>query len=514
VLKKLVKHQWLISSIIIIIYLITHLTKLTALPVFADESIYIRWSQLIMDDFSRYLFFPLNDGKTPLLMWLLVPFQYIFKDQLFAARFVSVIIGLVQVLVIGAITKALGGKKKAVQVSMILTTVLPFWFFYHRMALTDGLLTLFLSICFLFLIKLILDKNHSLKYSLLAGLFLGLAFWSKLPAILFLVVFPAPLLLINKKNWLNKYLLTKISLAALLGLTIFATLKLQPAFGQLFNRGSDFLYPVSDIFKSKVWQNDWRNTKNFLYNISFYLTWPIITLNFVALFLKKHRKTQVVLLLSAILFLTPMSLLGKVVYPRYLMPAIIFLTVSASLTIESIILEINKKKLNKKIAFSFIFIFFLAQTLAFSNNFIYQSLFNPDQAPLPPEEQEQYLLEWSSGHGIKETTELIIEQSKSENILVLTEGFFGTLPDGILMYLHNKNVENIFVEGIGQPLVEIPALAYEKGPDFDKIWLVVNSHRVKIDMSNTELVKQFCRPQKAPCLQIFDITSLVDSQTL
>ena len=48
------------------LYLATRLFHLDALPVFADESIYIRWAQLLRHD-TAYLFFALNDGKPPFL---------------------------------------------------------------------------------------------------------------------------------------------------------------------------------------------------------------------------------------------------------------------------------------------------------------------------------------------------------------------------------------------------------------------------------------------------------------
>jgi len=79
------KH-WLIIVLILIFYLILTIFRLSKLPVFADEAIYIRWTQLIIDDWQRYLFFPMNDGKTPLQMWLMLPFQFLFKNQLFAGR--------------------------------------------------------------------------------------------------------------------------------------------------------------------------------------------------------------------------------------------------------------------------------------------------------------------------------------------------------------------------------------------------------------------------------------------
>ena len=136
----------ILFSLLIGFYLLSHLAKLTALPVFADEAIYIRWTQLMIDDWRRYLFFPLNDGKTPLQMWLMLPLQYLFADQLYAARILSVLVGLIQMLVMALLAKTLGGQKKAQYLAALLTAILPFWYFHHRMALIDGLLTLFLSL--------------------------------------------------------------------------------------------------------------------------------------------------------------------------------------------------------------------------------------------------------------------------------------------------------------------------------------------------------------------------------
>src|SRR5260221_509615 len=102
-----------------VLYFLTHLWNLTLLPVFADESIYIRWAQLMMDDWHRYLFFALNDGKTPLFIWSLIPFQYLFADQLFAARFVSVLVGATQVIAIKELVKSLGGRAKTQWLAML-----------------------------------------------------------------------------------------------------------------------------------------------------------------------------------------------------------------------------------------------------------------------------------------------------------------------------------------------------------------------------------------------------------
>src|SRR5690606_18605010 len=107
-------------------YFLTHLPHLTQLPVFADESIYIRWAQLIVDDWKQYLFFPLNDGKTPLFVWLTTLSLHVFANPLVAGRMVAILAGLAQVWLAAALARKLGGGKVSRAVSMALVIFLPF----------------------------------------------------------------------------------------------------------------------------------------------------------------------------------------------------------------------------------------------------------------------------------------------------------------------------------------------------------------------------------------------------
>ena len=82
-----------------LVYLLTRLPNLTSIPVFGDEAIYLRWSQLIKN-VETLRFVPLTDGKQPLYMWLTVPFLKIVPDPLYAGRFLSVLIGLGSLIVL------------------------------------------------------------------------------------------------------------------------------------------------------------------------------------------------------------------------------------------------------------------------------------------------------------------------------------------------------------------------------------------------------------------------------
>ena len=280
----LFKFKWPVI-IIGFFYLLTHLTKLTSLPVFADEAIYIRWAQLIIDDWQQYLFFPLNDGKTPLFVWLLIPWQFVFNDQLWAGRWLAVMVGLGQVITNGYLVFLLGGKKQTVWSSMLLTSILPFWFFHHRLALMDGLLTLFLTWVWIGAGKLVTDRRWSFTAFCLTGISLGLALLTKLPALL---IIPCLILLVLfpiKLSWKQRLIKSvQLGLAIFLGLIIFVSLKLHPAFGQLFGRGSDFLFPWEEIVLAGGWQTTIRNWPTYVSYISAYLTFGVLFLSIIGLF--------------------------------------------------------------------------------------------------------------------------------------------------------------------------------------------------------------------------------------
>jgi len=511
-----------VTLFLVVLYLATHLFSLAALPVFADEAIYIRWAQLILDEPLRYFFFALNDGKTPLFIWLLVPLQLVFSDQLYAGRILGVGVGLLQMLSLGWLTRVLGGKQKAQWLVMLMGVVLPFWFFHHRLALIDGLLSLFLTWYVIGLARLVTipisDKGLNLvivrcqftKFiaAIWAGFAFGLALWTKLPAILFIpvaLVWPLwPSHKTKKERWDN---LVYVCGSLAVGLVIFASLRISPAFGQLFARGGDFLFPLSEVLGGK-----WRETLPSLPTyIGYLITYahPVtLTLLVIGLFSKQRTRTQHILFWSAILFAVPIVLMGKVVYARYFLPIMIFATVGSALYWEELFetQAVAAKSMITKTISGLILALLLANVIGYSFNFMNLAWNDPNQLPLVSSDRVQYLTEWSSGHGIIEARDFIRTEASQGSVAVATEGFFGTLPDGLLLYFHRRPTENIYIEGIGQPIRGIPDFFKVSSAKYQKKYLVVNSHRMFMELDKSRLLQEYCRPGKSPCLQIWDIT--------
>jgi hypothetical protein len=516
-------------GLILFSYTVLHLFSLTSLPIFADEAIYIRWTQLIIDDWQQYLFFPLNDGKTPLQFWLMIPWQFLPIDQLASARLFSVFVGFLQIISMVWVVSLFGGKFKSKLLVATFTAFLPFWYFHHGTVLLDSLLTLWLTLFlgFSWLLMQQVDSSGLSKKTVYltaaTGICFGLALLTKIPAVLAIPALSCILIYKQTKNGkemkaslptfqeiLQRNFFFGASLSV--GVGMFLLLKIHPAFGQLFARSGDFLFPISQILFEGAWQETTPSIPNYLYSFFIYLTPAITFINISSLFVRKKKSRSHLLFWMGIIFLLPMMIMGRVVYPRYLFPAAIFFTLNAALSIETIFEVIRTNTLQvKQVLVAIAVSLLLANTAAASANFMYFSIFDTNQLPLVSADKKQYLYEWSAGYGITETTDLIREIAKTQKIAVATEGSFGTLPDGIMVYLHKTDVQNIFVDGIGYPLETIPLSFIEnaRARSFERFILVANSDRLeasKIPLESFTLLKEYCRPENSPCLQVWDFT--------
>lgn len=504
---------------VVALYFFTHLWNLGKFPVFADESIYIRWAQLCMDDWKRYAFFALNDGKTPLFIWQIATFQWLNPNQLIAARLVSLAAGILQMLIAAAVLRTLNAKKSTQLLGMLLICTLPFWFTYHRLAVMDGWLTVWISFTFWAQLKLGqagAALNKKLFWSSIVGLGLGLALWTKLPALFYL---PVGVWVALWLSWQNKSTYSKQNLiqtcgwqvAGLgLGLIFFAAMRLSPLFGQLFHRGQEFTFSLAEL-RSGKWQELFPHLSQFTLYFATYLSWPILIAVVTGLFFTRTRQKICLLLGCSILFCLPFMALGKVIYPRYLLPAAFFLTIGGAVAIEAICQNLfSKSGLLIRVFLSMVVALLAGQTVIVISLFMIGLIFAPNVTPFVATDRKEYLEEWSSGHGIAETVEMIRTETKQHSLAVATEGRFGTLPDGLLLFFHDQNVDHLYIEGTGQyPVKTIPDFFKQRARTFDHSWLVVNSHRMELKLPAEKKIAEFCRPNGAPCLQVWDITQQV-----
>lgn len=498
---------------ITISYALVHLPSLILLPVFADEAIYIRWAQLIQDDIARYAFFSMADGKPPLFMWILSLMVRPPFDPLWIARFSSLVIGLATVFVLRALIKEFTQNKIGIFAVTAIGIGAPFWFFYHRMALMDGLLTLLLSLTFLFTIRLSVsgekkrEYNFRLQNALCIAISFGLAMMTKTPAL-----FAVPIIAVvpvffwweqgHRKLSDLVRLVMWVGGAGIMGIVFFLSLRVSPLFGALFARSSDFTFSFTELFSG-----EWKYVflKSFPHNVGWiisYMTPELCVIAVLGLVSRKYRSRILFLLFCFLLFLSPLTLVGRVLWPRYFLPSIIFLTLAIGVSITALF-EQKKLKLICQVL--------ILLALIRAAYFLGTSYLDVRLIPFVKEDKVQYLEEWSAGFGNREVRDFIIKEQQllpensTKKIVILTEGSFGTLPDGLLMYFHSGNARNIEVHGIGVSVPAIPA-QYVSRAKSDDVYYVLNSHRFGI--INTEMLRKIMEVKRpnGPSLLLYKVT--------
>lgn len=156
--------------------------NLLSQPLYLDEGLYIFWAKLFSSS-SGFAYVSMQDGKTPLFMWIVAYFHQYLGTFLFTARFISVVSGSVTVLSWAIITYKLFGTRTTV-FFCILMAASPYMFLVDRMALVDSMMVGFASVSFLWLFL----ARKTVILVLASGIFLGLSYLTKSSAKMFLVV--------------------------------------------------------------------------------------------------------------------------------------------------------------------------------------------------------------------------------------------------------------------------------------------------------------------------------------
>jgi 4-amino-4-deoxy-L-arabinose transferase-like glycosyltransferase len=458
----------LILIIICVLFLVSRIWNLNSLPVFGDEAIYIRWAQIIKSvDTLRFI--PLTDGKQPLFMWLNSISLRFISDPLISGRLISVFSGLGILVTLFLISHSF--------LPSLIYIFLPFAFFFDRLATADTLLSFF-GIFSLYL-SLSLAKKPALDLSMILGVSLGLAWLTKSPAIYFIVLSLLTFVLYNPKNIKKIYFPI---LSVFIAFVIYNILRLGPSFSQIALRNKDYIWPLTEILKHPL-DPLIPHLKDTFYIYKYYLSLPLLLSPLLYFVFKKKNKFYPSFLIYLAWFILPLianAAMAKVFTARYIL-----------FTLPPLILVFShflKEVFNKK--------YFYLLLLIFIPNFwrIYQISLFPQKLNLPSTDTG-YIVDWTSGWGIKEASEYLISRSKENNVIVGTEGYFGTLPDGLQIY--TNQLPQLTVFGVGINIEKIPDKLIDAKNYGDEVYLFFNASRLKLsssDISTLTLVKSTLKP--------------------
>ena len=120
---------------------VTRFTRLDILAPFADEGIYVHWSQVMANSPIHYDF-PIESGKQPLFMWLvsLILVSSRGIDPFMAGRLVSAVSGVAQAILVYGVARRLYTRLVAL-VALFFQALSVYPLFNDRLAIVDSLLT-------------------------------------------------------------------------------------------------------------------------------------------------------------------------------------------------------------------------------------------------------------------------------------------------------------------------------------------------------------------------------------
>lgn len=430
----LIKHrtQILIWGSFILLYFATRLYKILSLPIFTDEAIYTRWSQIANFD-PTWRFISLTDGKQPLFVWINIVIMKFVEDPLLSSRLVSVLAGFFTMVGLFLLGKILFSKKVGF-IAALLYIFYPFALVYDRMALYDSLVAAFAVWALFF--EVLLVKFKRLDLALILGMILGGGVLTKTSGFISIYLLPLSLLLFDfkEKKWRKKLLkwgaLALISVG--LAYAYYSILRLSPFLHIVDEKNQIFVYTFSQ-WLSHPFTFLLSNLRGLLDWAYLYLTLPIIFLVALSFLIDRKEYLKKLLLLSW--FIVPflgLALFGKTLYPRFVLFMTMPLLVLAALSLEKFLIKAKSASL-KVVLFLTFASFMLGSDFYILNNF--------SKAPIPYSDLGQYINAWPAGVGVKEAVEFFREKSKDQKIFVGTEGTFGLMPYALEIYLwQNKNV--------------------------------------------------------------------------
>jgi len=482
------KTNIILAGLILVLALGLRLANLNSLPVFADESIYVRWAQVMQAEPSLR-FLPLSDGKQPLYMWALMPVLKVVSDPLIAGRCLTALIGTGTVVGIALLSWIFFKDRRLALITALLWAVIPFAVFFERLALVDAMLTFFVVWGVVFFSWSV--KHLRWDFSMLAGFSLGFAYLTKSPAVFALAFLPTLLIFSwsqrREKNYFLRLLLL-LSTVYCLAFGMYQILRLGPEFHMIAIRNKDYIRPLSSIFciplpgitGPPICHPLDPLIPHLRDGIKFF--WDLLSPAGILLALwglisgrKKYLWERLILSLWWLAPVLAQAFIAQVFTARYLLYTVPFAV---------ILLALGIYNLGK---FRYLGLLAVFLPCIFLDGLL---LFNPQKLPLPRIERAGYLEEWTSGYGIKEVSDYI--KKIPGPVIVGSEGFFGTPFSALQMYLNNY--PNVRVVGVGAYIDSVSDKLTNARKD-NQVFLVVNSSRFHADPSEIglELISSYSK---------------------
>lgn len=457
--------------ILILSFFFLRLYKLESLPIFVDESIYIRWAQVAKDNAGER-FISLKDGKQPSFIWLTELSMRFIKDPLMAGRTVSVVAGFLGMVGIFFLATELFNNMRVGLLSAGLYMFYPFALVYDRLALYESLLGMF----FVWSIycSILLVRKIRLDIALLLAMIIGGGLLTKTSAFFSMYLLPVSLILFDWRKKQRYVRLVRWCILAVVSVIIaygyYSVLRLSPYFRIIDEKNGIFIRHIQDLIPSKAFYAWSGHERLLLQWLIEYATWPIFLFTIASFFLfRENKKEKLFLFLYFFIPFILLGLFGKILYPRF----IFFMTLPL-LPIAATALNEAGEIVRNKVVYGILFLCIISFMLR-SNFYI---LYDFARAPIPVADLEQLINGWPAGGGIMEFIDFLKKESEKNDLYVVTDAY-GSLPSNAIdLYMNgNKHIEKV---GIHPTKRKIPKKIMEKA-QYKKTYLIFDRMEVPTD---------------------------------
>ena len=419
------------------VYLLTRLINLSALPMVSDEGTYITWGvrALHATGTSEWLA-SLEDGKQPLLPWLMVPLLAVIEDRLIAGRLVSTLTGLLNLYLVWRLTQRLFGLVPA-WIAGALYIAAPIALVHDRMALYDSLVTT----CALgvLLAALRWAERPTTLLTLVLGAAMGAAVLTKLSALFYVALVPLIALLWRPAALRSWWRLTQ---AYFIAAAAYSVLYLSPIVDNL-SEGTFQRYSLTGSELLALPVSLWLSNLAFVGASALaYLGAPLALLCAVAVpwLALRGGRAGVALALWTVVPLLALVFTAKIVYTRYLVFCFICALPAAAWALSAAWGRLGRAPFAAAVA--------LLAILTPAIQFDAALLGDPARAPWFDDrrwitDRFQYVESNYAGYGLREIADAIATRASRGPVVVLTRTATGMPRDGVTAYLLDE--PNVYV---------------------------------------------------------------------
>lgn len=397
---------------------------LSLFPVLVDESIYMRWAEIIQH--QGQWFISLLDAKQPLSYWIYAILRMIWPaEPLFQARLVSVISGLLSTVGIIGIGRRLGTWRTGALAGLFYAP-LPYGVFYDRLAYTDALVNLAgIAIVLASFACFERPRPGSLR-PVLVGLALGIGFFIKSTALAFVFVPLLVAIVYRSHKWgrIVRDVFIVYAVASIFPLISSLAMPVAPVFevNNLLLHHTSFFTPL-DVLIRRPWVNVGVNAPLLTGYLLAYVTGAMVIIaGFAVVTLRKQKSTWILISVFAVPVAAQFLMLEY--FPsRYVFPHIWPLLVVSALAFR----EWNRHAPRTSLALGVVAVAAMMTQSALL-------LTRPAQA-LHERDAEEFLASGPfSGFGIREAIAYL--RTKASGAVILTDPIWGPPADAVFPYLN------------------------------------------------------------------------------